>query len=127
MNLLLNTHSFLWFAENSSELSKLAKSEIENMNNRCFLSIASLWELTIKLSLNKLELNQPFDGIPALLNINNIEILPLEFKHLKQLFLLPFHHRDPFDRLILSQAISQDLVIVTKDGVFEKYTSNIIW
>lgn len=90
MNLLLDTHSFLWFAENSAELSKRAKSEIENMNNRCFVSIASLWELTIKLSLNKLELNYPFDSIPELLKVNNIEILLLQFKHLKQLRIYQF-------------------------------------
>lgn len=127
MNLLLDTHSFLWFSENASELSARAKTEIENIDNRCFLSIASLWEITIKLSLNKLELHSPFNSINELLNRNNIEIIPNQLKHLQQLLILPMHHRDPFDRLILSQAITQDLVIVTKDGMFEKYTSNIIW
>lgn len=127
MNLLLDTHSFLWFAENASELSARAKGEIENIHNRCFLSIASLWEITIKLSLNKLELHSPFGSINELINRNNIEILHIQLKHLQQLLILPMHHRDPFDRLILSQAITQDLVIVTKDGMFEKYTSNIIW
>lgn len=127
MNLLLDTHSFIWFAENSQELSPRVRDEIEDINNGCYLSIASLWELAIKLSLNKLELKHSFESLPNLLSDNNIEILPLHFKHLRQLLILPFHHRDPFDRLILSQAIAENFVIVTKDGVFEKYTSNIIW
>lgn len=127
MDILLDTHSFLWFAENTAELSALAKKEVENINNKCFLSIASLWEHSIKLSLNKLELYRPFNSIPDLLTANSIEILPIQFKHLQQLLILPLHHRDPFDRLILAQAISQDMVIVTKDGIFKKYTSNIIW
>lgn len=127
MDLLLDTHAFLWFAEDSADISEKVKSEIEDMQNRCFVSIASLWELSIKLSLNKLEFNSSFDIIPELLNNNNIEILPVQFRHLRQLLILPFHHRDPFDRMILSQAITENLVLVTKDGIFEKYTSNIIW
>ena len=127
MDLLLDTHSFLWFAENDEQISIRARHEIEDTGNRCFLSIASLWELAIKFSLDKLKLNRPFDIIPELLNNNNIEILPIQFKHLKQLLILPTHHREPFDRLILSQAIAENFVIVPKDGIFEKYTSNVIW
>ena len=127
MDLLLDTHSFLWFAENAPDLSDRAKNEIENINNRCYLSIASLWELVIKVSLKKLELRHSFEFTQELLNDNNIEILPIHFRHLRQLLTLPFYHRDPFDRLILPQAISENLVIVTKDGVFEKYTSNTLW
>jgi PIN domain nuclease of toxin-antitoxin system len=79
------------------------------------------------VSLNKLELQHSFEFTEEILSENNIEILPVHLRHLKQLLILPFYHRDPFDRLILSQAISEKLVIVTKDGVFEKYTSNTLW
>ncbi len=127
MDLLLDTHSFLWFAEGLPAISKTAKDEIENNRNRCFVSIASLWEIAIKLSLDKLEIARPFEDIPEILKNNNVQILPVQFRHLQQLLILPMHHRDPFDRLIISQAIAENLVIITKDGIFERYTSHVLW
>ncbi|HEX5025305.1 MAG TPA: type II toxin-antitoxin system VapC family toxin [Agriterribacter sp.] len=127
MDLLLDTHSFLWFAEGLPSISKKAKDEIENNTNRCFVSIASLWEIAIKLSLDKLEMTRPFENIPEILKNNDVQILPVQFRHLQQLLILPMHHRYPFDRLIISQAITENLVIITKDGIFERYTSHVLW
>ena len=101
---LLDTHTFLWFIDGNDNLSPKALENIENENAQNFISIVSLWEIAIKLSLGKLEVNIPFKQIEDAVFKNNFQILPISFTDLLKLSELPFHHRDPFDRLLLRNA-----------------------
>ena len=104
MKILLDTHSFLWFIGGSARLSDNARSQIEDEANLLFLSVASLWEMAIKISLGKLTLAEPFEVlIPRQIDTNGIQVLKIDVKHLAALVILPFHHRDPFDRLFAAQ------------------------
>lgn len=127
MNLLLDTHTFIWFLNGDNQLSKNLKDLITDVTNKCFISIASLWEIAIKTSLNKLELLGGFDRIADFLNENDIELLPINFEHIQTLSQLSFHHRDPFDRIIIAQALRENFAIATKDNAFSKYQVIIIW
>ena len=101
MNILLDTHAFLWFVADDTRLSDTARSLIEADDSQPFLSIASLWEMAIKVSLGKLKFEQPYElFIPQQLTINGIGILNLSLEHTAAISTLPFHHRDPFDRVI---------------------------
>ncbi|WFF39028.1 type II toxin-antitoxin system VapC family toxin [Moraxella nasibovis] len=123
---LLDTHALLWFLQNDKQLGKTALEIIEH-NDVC-VSMASLWEIAIKNSLGKLELPLPFDEIfPKQLLINDIAILPIELMHLKMINKLDFYHRDPFDRLIIAQALNNDLTLISKDGKFADYDVNLLW
>ena len=103
MRILLDTHSFLWFIEGSKNLSKKAREIIADFENELVLSVGSLWEITIKTSLGRLELSEPLEElIKNQLKENEINVLPIELKHLSVLNELSFHHRDPFDRLIIA-------------------------
>lgn len=88
---------------------------------------SSIWEIAVKVSLNKLELQGDFDQISGFLSDNDIKLLPLTFEHIQRLVKLEFHHRDPFDRIIISQALTENLTIASKDEVFHKYGVNIVW
>jgi len=127
MNLLLDTHAFLWFIGGDKQLPDKSVELIKNTENNCYLSIASLWEIAIKFSLGKIELKNGFEELNKIIQHSEIEILPLSFDHLKQLTKLDFHHRDPFDRIIISQGISEKLTVVTKDDNFGKYEVPIVW
>ncbi len=96
-------------------------------SNKCLLSIASIWEIAIKSSLNKLELQGDFNQIAGFLLDNDIEVMPITFEHIQRLLQLGFHHRDPFDRIIIAQAFIENLTIATKDQVFGEYGVNLIW
>jgi len=101
MRLLLDTHTFLWFIMGSPNLSPRARTLIEDGSNEGFLSVASLWEIAIKSSLGKLTLSAPFDAlIPQQLALNGIELLAVEVSPAALVSSLPFHHRDPFDRML---------------------------
>jgi len=116
MKCLLDTHMILWLAENSPKLSSSAKSIILDEANEKYVSIASCWEVSIKLSLNKLDL---VGGTREFFNIireNGLILLQVEEDYLASLENLPFHHRDPFDRLIVVTAISEKLVLLTDDS-----------
>lgn len=122
MKLLLDTHVFLWFIMGSPHLSAEARTLIEDEKNRKFISIASLWEIAIKSSIGKLTLSASFDQlIPQQLTLNGFELLPIEFTHLAAVATLPFHHRDPFDRLLIAQAIVEKMPIMSIDSAFEAY------
>jgi len=103
MRLLLDTHAFIWFVEDSPLLSADAKSAIGDPGSEVFLSIASVWEMAIKVSLNKLRFSQPLDlFLPNQLRINDIATLNITLEHAMAVSRLPLHHRDPFDRLIIA-------------------------
>ncbi|HXM50708.1 MAG TPA: type II toxin-antitoxin system VapC family toxin [Pyrinomonadaceae bacterium] len=128
MRLLLDTHAFLWFIMGSANLSVNARALIENPANERQLSVVCLWEIAIKTSLGKLTLSAPFDElIPAQLMLNGIDVLNIKVDHLSTLTSLPFHHRDPFDRLIIAQAIVEKLPVISLDGVFDTYGVTRHW
>ena len=128
MRLLLDTNSFLWFINGSDRLSVNAQDLIADLNNQLVLSSASLWEIAIKVSIGKLELLLPYNQlIPEQLEENDINVLPIELSHLTKVIGLPFHHRDPFDRLIIAQALTEDLPVVSSDTVFSQYVVKLIW
>jgi len=121
MKLLLDTHTFLWFINDSPELSSSAADLLES-DVDLLLSTASLWEIAIKVSLNKLMLPDSYEQfIPQQITVNNIEILTITFEHLTVVSSLPFHHRDPFDRLLIAQSISENLQIVSVDTQLDRY------
>lgn len=127
MNLLLDTHAFVWFMDGDSSLPRSSRLAIENIQNNCFISIASIWEIAIKYSLGNLKLSGEFGQIKDFLESNEIQLLPIGFDHLQKLLSLAYHHRDPFDRVIISQALVENFAIITKDKNFPRYTSNILW
>ena len=103
------------------------KSLIADVENECFLSVASIWEIAIKTSLGKLELQSGFDRITDFLFDNDIEVLPIKFVHLQTLLKLEYYHRDPFDRIVISQGIAENLTVLSKDEIFDKYPIKLIW
>jgi PIN domain nuclease of toxin-antitoxin system len=128
MKALLDTSTFLWFISDSDRLSIKARNYIADLENNLILSIASLWEIAIKTSIGKLELLRPFDQlIPAQLEENAIEVLPIKLAHLSNIISLKLHHRDPFDRLLIAQSITEKIPVITSDAVFTQYPVDIIW
>ena len=128
MNLLLDTNAFLWFIAGDENLSSVARTTIENPENNRYLSVASLWEIAIKVSIGKLELSEPFEKlIPEQLTENGIQLLDISVAHTALIASLPFHHRDPFDRLIAAQAKVEQMTLISSDDVFDKYEINRNW
>ena len=121
MKYLIDTHIFIWFIQSSPNLSQTARSLIEDSNNEIIISIASLWEISIKNSIGKLHLTKGFGAMTDYLTDNLIEILPIEFSHTVENNKLPFHHRDPFDRIIVAQAIVENIDFISVDAVFDDY------
>jgi len=127
MQMLLDTHTFIWFISGDQALPQRALNAIKDTDNKCYISIASIWEIAIKFSLKKLELKSDFNHIIDFLAANDIEILPISFQHLQKVIALEFHHRDPFDRLIIAQGLVENLTIITKDEHFPSYTDLLLW
>jgi len=100
---------------------------INNHDNRCFISIASIWEIVIKLSLNKLDIKGGFQTVEDFLENNDFEILPIDLGDTKVLLNLKFQHRDPFDRILIAQAINSNLTIISRDKYFAEYDANLMW
>jgi PIN domain nuclease of toxin-antitoxin system len=121
MNLLLDTHILLWHLADDTKLSKQTSGLIENEANNKFLSIVSLWEIELKRNIGKLSITHPIESLLP----PEIVILPLQIEHIGHLKQLPFHHRDPFDRIIISQAIVEGFSLLTDDGVFKHYDVSI--
>jgi len=127
MNILLDTHTFLWFLGGNFELSKQARTFIESSEHEKYISIASFWEIAIKNSLGKLTLDIPFVELKTEAIKNSFQILPITFEDTLQLSKLPFYHRDPFDRIIISQAKENNLILMTRDSNFIQYNVNLLW
>jgi PIN domain nuclease of toxin-antitoxin system len=127
MNLLLDTHAFLWYITGDKQLPDKIVQTISDTTNRCFISIASIWEIAIKLSIDKLEIKGGFAIIEDFLHKNDFEILPIDFDDTKRLLSLEFHHRDPFDRMIIAQAQTTNSTVITKDRLFENYNIKVLW
>lgn len=129
MRLLLDTHTFLWWINDAPELSKKARAAIGKAGNECFVSLASCWEMAIKSSLGKLTLSQPLERfIPEQLATNGFQLLEIDFRHVARVEGMPLQqHRDPFDRLLIAQATSEKLTLVTADAAFESYDVQRLW
>ena len=128
MRLLLDTHTFLWWVSGSDRLSRKARAAIARAGNDCHVSVASGWEIAIKVSLGKLRIEGPRDTfLPEQLAVNGFLPLAIGLRHAARVAALPFHHRDPFDRLLIAQALEEELAIVTADRVFARYGVQRVW
>lgn len=127
MNLLLDTHALIWYAENDTRLSRGARQALEDEANGLFCSVASIWEMAIKASLGKLKLGARLDTFGRRLEENGFAVLPVEYAHAAHVLSLPWHHRDPFDRLLVAQAALEQLALVSHDHQLDAYGINRIW
>lgn len=128
MRVLLDTHTFLWWVEDAPELSDRARQLIAAPENECLLSHASCWEIAIKSSLGKLKLATPVERfIPEQLSVNGFSQLEIGLRHISRVGTMPFHHRDPFDRLLVAQALEEGSAIISVDAVFERYGVKRVW
>jgi PIN domain nuclease of toxin-antitoxin system len=127
MSLLVDTHAFLWFMAGDRRLSRSARRAIEGSDGEWWLSAASVWEMAIKSSLGRLKLSTPLDEYIAEKMRQGLQILSVEGTHAAAVERLPFHHHDPFDRLIIAQAQSERLGVVTKDPWFAEYGVRVVW
>jgi PIN domain nuclease of toxin-antitoxin system len=128
MRLLLDTHTFLWFVLNEPTLRSSARALIEDPTNDILISPASYWEIAIKVGLKKLDLRSSYDdfmhrGIVG----NDFEVLPIEPRHTSVLTMLPHHHKDPFDRLLIAQAMAEAIPVVGADAAFDAYPVTRLW
>jgi PIN domain nuclease of toxin-antitoxin system len=120
-NILIDTHVALWFLNGDSSLSDKAKGVILDARNNKYVSLASVWEVAIKISINKLSFDGGTEGFVELLKDNGFELLPIKTEHLSVVETLEFFHRDPFDRLLVAACIAEDMPIVTVDKNIELY------
>lgn len=124
---LLDTHTLLWMQDNHPSLSDHSIKILTDVNNSLYVSIASFWEISIKQSLGKLNLSYSLNQLNVACVKSGVEVLPIHINELEILKNLPFVHRDPFDRLIISTAISHHFGLITKDEHFQKYPLEVIW
>jgi PIN domain nuclease of toxin-antitoxin system len=127
MRLMLDTHTLIWFLNGDPKLSQKARNAIENPDNLKIVSIASIWEIAIKLSLKKFKFSKGFKSFLELIENNGFAVLPITFEHALTVSNLEFIHRDPFDRLLISQCITDNLKIISKDENIAKYDIETLW
>jgi PIN domain nuclease of toxin-antitoxin system len=128
MRLLLDSHALLWFCEGNASLSAPARAALESPANETFVSHATAWEVAIKVRLGKLDLLVPYDELfPGTLLANGFRSLPTDFRHYRELLTLPLHHRDPFDRLLIAQAMVERMTLVSCDQHLQAYGAPILW
>lgn len=125
MQFLIDTHILIWFLEGNKLLSKLHHQTISNPKITIFVSIASLWEIAPKISVGKLTLAKPLADVITQIATENIEILAVSPERTLQVSTLPFHHRDPFDRIIVSQAIVENMDLISADMIFDNYLKGL--
>jgi len=127
MKFLLDTHAFLWFQAGDDRLSRAARERMESDDAELFLSAASIWEMAIKASLGRLNIPMPVADYVTEKLQDGFRMLSIEWEHAAAVQKLPFHHRDPFDRLLIAQAAAERMPIITGDPIFRAYGANIIW
>ena len=128
MRLLLDTHTFVWLDASPDQLSAEAHDILQDPGNDLLLSIVSVWEIQIKAQLGRLELRGDLARIiQDQQESNGIELLPITIPHILALSELPLHHGDPFDRLLISQARVEDIVLVSRDRIFSRYAVDVLW
>ena len=127
MKLLLDTHIFIWWADQPERLSQAALSALEDEANELLLSVASVWEMQIKIQLGKLKLSLPLkELIKNQQDTNTLSVSPVTLTQVLALDALPFHHKDPFDRLLIAQSIEEDLTLVSADSQFSSYSVKLL-
>jgi PIN domain nuclease of toxin-antitoxin system len=128
MKLLLDTNVFIWLNDAPHRVREQVMTVIANPDNDLFLSLTSIWEMQIKIQLGKLELS---DSLPDILKTqqveNNLQVLTIDITHIWSLGNLPNHHRDPFDRLLIAQAQTEGMTLVSADGIFKMYDVDLLW
>jgi len=127
MRYLVDTHVIIWLAKDSYELPKSIKELIEHPNNDIYICSASLWEIAIKMNLGKLDLKLPLDKLLMDIKNGGFNVLQVEDEYLSKLLDVPYIHKDPFDRLLISTALAEDLTIITIDENIQKYDVPWIW
>ena len=125
MNYLLDTHSFIWWLNDSKKLSQRARRIISDSSNRIFVSHATQWEIAIKVTIGRLIF--PVEKLETELEENGFELLALNTQHIMQIANLPLHHRDPFDRLLIAQAQKESLTLISRDEMFSSYGVTLAW
>jgi PIN domain nuclease of toxin-antitoxin system len=127
MAFLLDTHVFLWYINGDEVLNEKIKNVINDNSLERYVSIVSLWEISIKMSINKLKLTHDFEALDGYLKANNLKLLSVRFEHLIELKNLPHHYSDPFDRLLIAQASFENLTIISADRHFKAYPVRVTW
>ncbi|MEP6988699.1 MAG: type II toxin-antitoxin system VapC family toxin [Chloroflexota bacterium] len=127
MNLLLDTHTFIWWISKPDQLSPNVLSLLDDENNKPVISVVNIWEIQIKNAVGKMDLNFSLDDIVETYRENGIEILPIYPNHVLRLSSLPDHHRDPFDRILVAQAIVENITVISKDPKIKQYPVPVIW
>jgi len=128
VKLLLDTHAFIWWTSAPEKLSERALLACQNRDNELVLSVASVWEMQIKLQLGKLKLKSALDSLIEIQQrANDLQILPVELLHVLALSDLPHYHKDPFDRLLIAQAATEDAFLVSADPAFSRYSVELFW
>jgi len=128
MNYLLDTHTVLWFFNgDKASLSEIAKDIIQDQNNTKYVSMVSVWEICIKISIGKLVFPQNTDGFVSQIQKNGFELLPINVNHITAIEKLPHIHRDPFDRLLVATSIVEQIGILSCDNNIKSYPVNCIW
>jgi PIN domain nuclease of toxin-antitoxin system len=126
MRILVDTHVLIWYLEGNENLESSKRRKIVDSGNEIFVSSVSLWEIAIKISINKLKISRSLTDIFQQFAIQSIDILQIQPGHILQVATLPFHHRDPFDRMIIAQAQVEFLPVMTHDPQFSKYGIKLI-
>ncbi len=128
MRVLIDTHVFLWWVEGDRRLPAKARAALSDPDNECLFSLASVWELAIKAGLGKLRLALPVQRyVVEHVAANGFRLLDIRLPHVGRVEALAKHHRDPFDRLLIAQAMEEKLPVVTSDPLFTKYGVRRIW
>jgi PIN domain nuclease of toxin-antitoxin system len=127
MDILLDSHTLIWSIYTPKLIPQKSLSLIESTENKSMVSIASLWEIAVKYSLKRLELSKGLESFFNSVSEAELEILPISTSHILGIASLPFHHKDPFDRIIITQAIAENLTIISKDRQFKNYGVAVIW
>jgi PIN domain nuclease of toxin-antitoxin system len=128
VNVLIDSHVLIWSYFDEQKLNRVAAATLADPANQVLVSAASLWEIAIKISVGKLQLSEPFeDFVQHGVADNGVPIIPIEPRHAAEVIGLPQHHRDPFDRMIVAQALIEKLPVVSSDSVLDKYGIQRIW
>ena len=128
MDILLDTHTFLWYGLASPKLSAQAKALIQSPVNRKHLSMASPWEISIKISAGKFQLSQPVDRFfEDQMALDSVDFLPITLAHIARVSALPLHHRDPFDRMLIAQSLTEGIPLVSADAALDAYGIVRLW
>lgn len=127
MKLLLDTHALIWFQAGDRRLSKAARQAMEADDAELLISAATAWEMAIKASLRRLQVRGPVDAYLAEKVAQGYRTLPISWTHAARVEGLPWHHRDPFDRLLVAQALIEGYPVITRDRAFRKYGVEVVW